>query len=125
MINHIDAFMQDCSISIATALEILQSCSKPSIYYYLLWLTGNRPAGIFPSPAVANLNRWSPGRVVERCWAHLSREHVDGLVQERYNSNALAMELRLSFTNPLMCPQSFIVPGSSQLSLTILGTEGA
>ena len=28
--------------------------------------------------------------------------HVDGLVQERRNSKALAMELRLSCTNPLM-----------------------
>ena len=26
--------------------------------------------------------------------------HIDGLVQERRNSSALAMELRLSFTNP-------------------------
>ena len=26
--------------------------------------------------------------------------HIDGLVQERHNSNALALELRLSFTNP-------------------------
>ena len=29
--------------------------------------------------------------------------HVDGLVQERHNSSALAMELHLSCTNPLMC----------------------
>ena len=28
---HIDDLMQDCSISIVTALEILQSCIKPSI----------------------------------------------------------------------------------------------
>ena len=30
-------------------------------------------------------------------------EHVDGLVQKRRNSSALAMELRLSGTNPSMC----------------------
>ena len=29
--------------------------------------------------------------------------HIDGLVQERGNSSALAMELRLSCTNPLIC----------------------
>ena len=29
--QHIDALVQDCSISIANALEILQSCTKPSI----------------------------------------------------------------------------------------------
>ena len=27
--------------------------------------------------------------------------HIDGLVQERRNSSALAMELRLSWTNPI------------------------
>ena len=27
-------------------------------------------------------------------------DHIDGLVQERHNSSALAMELRLSFINP-------------------------
>ena len=30
---NIDGFVQDCSISIANALEILQSCTKPSIYH--------------------------------------------------------------------------------------------
>ena len=29
---HIDGLVQDCSISIANALEILQSCIKPSIW---------------------------------------------------------------------------------------------
>ena len=29
--RHVDGLMQDCSISIANALEILQSCTKPSI----------------------------------------------------------------------------------------------
>ena len=29
---HIDGLMQDCSNSIANALELLQSCAKPSIY---------------------------------------------------------------------------------------------
>ena len=32
MLLHSDGFMQDCSISIAKALEILQSCTKPSIH---------------------------------------------------------------------------------------------
>ena len=31
---HIDGLVQDCSISSALALEILQSCSKPSIWAY-------------------------------------------------------------------------------------------
>ena len=34
-VEYIDGFVQDCSISIAKALEILQSCTKPSIYEIL------------------------------------------------------------------------------------------
>ena len=33
----------------------------------------------------------------------ISEVYVEGFVQERRNSSALAMELRLSCTNPLMC----------------------
>ena len=32
-VSYIDGLVQDCSISIANALEILQSCTKPSICY--------------------------------------------------------------------------------------------
>ena len=35
--NICDGSMQDCSISIANALEILQSCTKPSIYSLILY----------------------------------------------------------------------------------------
>ena len=34
--NHFNGFVQDCSISTANALEILQSCTKPSIWCYLV-----------------------------------------------------------------------------------------
>ena len=34
MVN-IDGFVQDCSNSIANALELLQSCTEPSIYSYI------------------------------------------------------------------------------------------
>ena len=30
--EHIDGLMQDCSNSIADAMELLQSCTKPLIY---------------------------------------------------------------------------------------------
>ena len=33
--------------------------------------------------------------------------YIDGLVQERRNSSALAMELRLSCTNPSICITCF------------------
>ena len=32
MDQHMEGLVQDCSISIANALEILQSCIKPSMY---------------------------------------------------------------------------------------------
>ena len=35
---HIESLVQDCSISIDNALEILQSCSEPSIYHHLIVL---------------------------------------------------------------------------------------
>ena len=38
---------------------------------------------------------------------YFSANQIDGLVQERRNSSALAMELRLSCTNPSKCTYSF------------------
>ena len=38
--------------------------------------------------------------------AQVDATHIDGLVQERRNSSALAMELRLSCTNPSICYSS-------------------
>ena len=38
-------------------------------------------------------------------WSHLYNKHFDGLVQERRNSIANALELRLSRTNPSICKQ--------------------
>ena len=34
--NYIDGLVQDCGNSIANALELLQSCTKPSIYRFVL-----------------------------------------------------------------------------------------
>ena len=31
--NYIDGLVQDCSISIANTLELLQSCTEPSVWY--------------------------------------------------------------------------------------------
>ena len=38
----------------------------------------------------------------------INQYYIDGLVQERLNSNALAMELRLSCTNPSICIWDFV-----------------
>ena len=34
-LKHIDGLMQDCSISSSLAMEILQSFTKPSIYFFI------------------------------------------------------------------------------------------
>ena len=40
---HIDGLVQDCSNSIANALELLQSCTKPPIYFCLcMYYGGNQ-----------------------------------------------------------------------------------
>ena len=36
---------------------------------------------------------------------HVLDNYIDGLVQERRNSSALAMELRLSWTTPSICSE--------------------
>ena len=70
------------------------------------------------------------------CWF----SHIDGLVQERRNSSALAMDLCLSCTNPPICPREIsstigmndawfqsvleINSGHSYYSLTMLPTDG-
>ena len=41
MLHNIDGSVQDCSNSTANALELLQSCTKPSIYD--LWDTNHSP----------------------------------------------------------------------------------
>ena len=46
--------------------------------------------------------------------------HVDGLVQERRNSSALAMELRLSCTNPSMYASCIQVQRTNRTSPTVL-----
>ena len=42
MYVYIDGLVQDCSISIANALEILQSCTKPSICIMMTLKTKSR-----------------------------------------------------------------------------------
>ena len=54
--------------------------------------------------------------MVSISWHH----QVDGLVQQRRNSSALAMGLRLSCTNPLMCNISAIAGTSPKEQLIYL-----
>ena len=68
-------------------------------------------AGNSPGP-VNSPHKWQVKRkmfpfddIIMKVWSmfYLSNCHIDGLVQERCNSSALAMELRLSCINPQIC----------------------
>ena len=52
-------------------------------------------------PRTANLVLWKLSVFTDP--AQLIRHHINGLVQERRNPSALAVELRLSCTNPSIC----------------------
>ena len=83
----IDGSVQDCSISIANAMEILQSCTKPSKYPYgthqcvltvagqILW------TWLPPSPAMDST--FLHYMVHEIYVKDTQIDHIDGLVQVR------------------------------------------
>ena len=64
---HIDSLVQECSISIATALEILQSCTKPSIYVSAGYGFDKWSESYYSSDTnyAVNFLTWKP--VVPRC----------------------------------------------------------
>ena len=68
--KYIDGLVQDCSISIADALEILQPCPKPSIYVY------RRQAHDFPCALFVVVWSWSVlthwGRATHICVGKLT-----------------------------------------------------
>ena len=108
--------------STASALELRLSCTNPSNYSF----QGREPAGrwLFWSCVPGTLQGSDGGgEGVHADWRHQPSQttqaggqtrlqigsvpsqwlHIDGLVQERRNSSALAMELRLYCTNPSTC----------------------
>ena len=57
-------------------------------------------------------------RIVLANWVHFNStalQHIDGLVQERCNSIANALELHLPFTNPLIC--RFLISMTQAISM--------
>ena len=48
----------------------------------------------------ATTERAVGSRYFRRIWSEIDRDEIDGLVQERRNSIAIALDLRLSCTNP-------------------------
>ena len=114
--------MQDCSISIANALEILKSCTKPSKYTFSFhiipqlcniascWNSISRKTRTSPSHIVNIVT--ADGLAMPGAWTSagmvlnwIIQNNLDGLMQERHNSIANALELRLSCTNPSICCQ--------------------
>ena len=79
-VGHIDGLVQDCSISTALAVEILQSCTEPSTCI-------RDPMSIY--------------RCANTLELHLS--NIDGLVQDCSISSALAVEILQSCTEPSTC----------------------
>ena len=87
---HVDGSVQDCSISTANALEILQSCTKPSM-----------------------LERCNSSVLAHRYIDMGSRMHVDGSVQDCSISTANAVEILQSCTKPSMWPTCDLMPALS------------
>ena len=116
MAGHLDGLVQDCSNSSALAMELLQSYTEPSIRstcHIQLWVpfkygTGTRRVRV---PMVHVI-------VPSRC----NIQYFNGLMQERCNSIANALELRLSCTNPSICHREFCVscPSHKQKHQTII-----
>ena len=57
---------------------------------------------------------------LQEAWGVLCKDNLDGLVKERRNSSALAMELRLSWTNPSICVLSQKLPCCLQYHVNTL-----
>ena len=121
--GYLDRLVQDSSISIANTLEILQSWSKPLICVVFqdtagseryesmsrIYYRGARAAivcyDLTDRTSFERAEFWvkelkkneevRKGRLCVPQW-----HHIDGLVQERCNSTANALELHLSCTNP-------------------------
>ena len=75
--------------------------SDPLVWHPLCWLL------MTDTCLLSCLLGWK-WQGLECCYRHSSWCHFDGLVQERRNSSALAMELHLSCTNPSICTLSWM-----------------
>ena len=124
-----DVLVQDCSNSIANALELLQFCTKPvyitlssygDVFYITGSLWGNPPgtsAITHKGPVMLGFDVFPLLSQGTSCWMNSRKtgnlrchevhlcHHPNvrlWLVQERRNSIANALEIRLSCTNPSM-----------------------
>ena len=87
--SQIDGLVQERHNSSALAMELRLSCINPSKCII------RKFAHCHNLPAKDNVLSFNVMKRFEKIWIHM-----DGLVQERHNSSALTMKLRLSSTNP-------------------------
>ena len=79
--SNIDDSVQDCSNSIAKALELLQSCTKPSIYYrwFICWLSPSRGRTCVCLWFHTQLTLWGFWDAVWLVWTTLTWHNADSL----------------------------------------------
>ena len=76
MIHQIDGLVQNCSISIANALEILQSCTKPSKYDYL---------SMFKSQSICVSKRVTRGHITWELTIYLSVKRIFKIFDSQFS----------------------------------------
>ena len=97
LLNHIDGFVQERHNSIANALELHLSCTNPSIRGSLASISYSAAIIMWSvfSPKSSQLQVSTLICVLPQSLQCCMQYYVDGLVQERRNSSANALELRL------------------------------
>ena len=129
---HNVGLVQDCSISSVLAMEILQSCTKPSVYgimqlsrhwlrlfdtktvTWLAWHSNPVTCCIYETPGLSELMHFLLHIYIRRTqWVNgcICKDlHIDDLVQDCSTSIANALEILQSCTKP---PISNSIMGSS------------
>ena len=64
MLHHIEDLVQDCTNSIANALELVQSCTKPSVWWHYSLATPGWPHKVDTSLIFAALVAFQDGPVL-------------------------------------------------------------
>ena len=90
--QHVDILVQDCSISIANALEILQSCTKPSMYMMYNMLKNDVENKLFLIHGAPFSMKWknpSISRNSIACWASQTKvRHNPGVVSLTFHERS-------------------------------------